>query len=214
MRSAQFCLVPRGDSLTSRRLFDAIMAGCVPIILSDGIPLPFRAELGPLWAAATVQVPLLKFMQSPLATVKRAMANGTERATQLRRALFLLRKELRWGSGSPFRPSPDFGSAPGHVVRAVHRRITRNVECDADVTQPQGAGRGERQATPVGAVRHGANLVVPGAVTVDELEMNTGQGTWDEETDDSSGISVAALALAAEGGGGDEGVEPPEDLTG
>jgi len=42
MANSTFCLVPKGDTPTSRRLFDAIMAGCIPIIVSNEIRLPFR----------------------------------------------------------------------------------------------------------------------------------------------------------------------------
>ena len=33
MRRAHFCLVPTGDTATSRRLFDAMAAGCKPVFL-------------------------------------------------------------------------------------------------------------------------------------------------------------------------------------
>ena len=43
MMSARFCIVPRGDTPTTRHLFDAIVAGCLPIVISDAIDanLPF-----------------------------------------------------------------------------------------------------------------------------------------------------------------------------
>ena len=43
MLRSTFCFVPRGDTPTTRRLFDAILAGCVPVVVSDGIDtsLPF-----------------------------------------------------------------------------------------------------------------------------------------------------------------------------
>jgi len=51
LRSA-FCFVPAGDTPTSRRLFDSIAAGCVPIVLAnfDDISrnLPFRGAVD--WA--------------------------------------------------------------------------------------------------------------------------------------------------------------------
>jgi len=34
-RRSSFCLVPAGDSPTSRRLYDALAAGCVPIVLAE-----------------------------------------------------------------------------------------------------------------------------------------------------------------------------------
>mgnify|MGYP002631198814 CR=1 FL=1 len=33
MLTAQLCLIPEGDTVTSRRLFDALAAGCVPVLL-------------------------------------------------------------------------------------------------------------------------------------------------------------------------------------
>lgn len=42
MRSSQFCLHPAGDTPTSCRLFDAIASLCIPVIVSDNIPLPFE----------------------------------------------------------------------------------------------------------------------------------------------------------------------------
>jgi len=45
MQSAAFCLVLKGDTHSSRRLFGAIANGCVPVIISDGILLPFVSFL-------------------------------------------------------------------------------------------------------------------------------------------------------------------------
>ena len=42
MASHEFCFVPRGDTPGSSRLFDAVAAGCIPVIVSDNIELPFR----------------------------------------------------------------------------------------------------------------------------------------------------------------------------
>jgi len=41
MVQAKFCLVIRGDTSSSRRLFSAIQAGCIPVLISDWISLPF-----------------------------------------------------------------------------------------------------------------------------------------------------------------------------
>mmetsp|Transcript_7819 Transcript_7819/g.28914 ORF Transcript_7819/g.28914 Transcript_7819/m.28914 type:complete len:122 (+) Transcript_7819:1726-2091(+) len=44
MMSHVFCWVPRGDNPTGRRLFDALAAGCIPVVLSDFVSseLPFK----------------------------------------------------------------------------------------------------------------------------------------------------------------------------
>jgi len=46
-QSATFCFVPRGDTPSSRRLFDAIISGCLPVIISDAIDihLPFSSTI-------------------------------------------------------------------------------------------------------------------------------------------------------------------------
>ena len=47
MLSGELCFVPRGDTPTSRRLFDAMLCGCLPVIISDtiDISLPFRSTI-------------------------------------------------------------------------------------------------------------------------------------------------------------------------
>ena len=45
MRKSVFCLVPRGDTPSSRRLFDAVSAGCIPVIISDDYTPAFQSAL-------------------------------------------------------------------------------------------------------------------------------------------------------------------------
>ncbi|XP_057970709.1 probable arabinosyltransferase ARAD1 isoform X2 [Malania oleifera] len=45
MRKSIFCLSPAGDTPSSARLFDAIVSGCIPVILSDELELPFEGIL-------------------------------------------------------------------------------------------------------------------------------------------------------------------------
>jgi len=52
MRRSEWCLHFRGDTTTARRFYDSIAAGCVPIIVSDGVNLPFVDRLD--WRAFTV----------------------------------------------------------------------------------------------------------------------------------------------------------------
>lgn len=40
-----FCLNPAGDTPSSARLFDAIVSGCIPVIISDELELPFEGIL-------------------------------------------------------------------------------------------------------------------------------------------------------------------------
>lgn len=45
MRNSTFCLVPRGDSASTKRFFCAIFALCLPVIVSDHLPLPFQDKI-------------------------------------------------------------------------------------------------------------------------------------------------------------------------
>eukprot|EP00250_Pteridium_aquilinum_P002354 c12554_g1_i1 orf=902-1657(+) len=45
MRSSTYCLSPAGDTPSSARLFDAIVSGCIPVVVSDELELPFEGIL-------------------------------------------------------------------------------------------------------------------------------------------------------------------------
>ncbi|EPS66093.1 exostosin family protein-like protein [Genlisea aurea] len=45
MQTSIFCLNPAGDTPSSARLFDAIVSGCIPVIVSDELELPFEGIL-------------------------------------------------------------------------------------------------------------------------------------------------------------------------
>lgn len=48
MRLATFCPAPGGDSPSAKRVFDALHAGCIPIILSEDFVWPASKEIDPL----------------------------------------------------------------------------------------------------------------------------------------------------------------------
>ena len=45
MQKSTFCLVPRGDTPSSRRFFSAIAAGCIPVLITDDYEPPFQHAL-------------------------------------------------------------------------------------------------------------------------------------------------------------------------
>ncbi|KAJ4750971.1 Exostosin family protein-like [Rhynchospora pubera] len=45
MRRSVFCLSPAGDTPSSARLFDAIVSGCIPVVISDELEVPFEGLL-------------------------------------------------------------------------------------------------------------------------------------------------------------------------
>ncbi|XP_022852749.1 probable arabinosyltransferase ARAD1 isoform X3 [Olea europaea var. sylvestris] len=42
MRKSLFCPNPAGDTPSSARLVDAIVSGCIPVVISDELELPFE----------------------------------------------------------------------------------------------------------------------------------------------------------------------------
>ena len=57
MRNSQFCLSPRGIRAWAGRLYDYILLGdgCIPVILSDHLILPFQSLLD--WSSFTIRIP-------------------------------------------------------------------------------------------------------------------------------------------------------------
>ena len=46
-RQSTFCPCPGGDSPSAKRMFDAIFAGCIPVVLSEDFVWPFTKEFDP-----------------------------------------------------------------------------------------------------------------------------------------------------------------------
>merc|ERR1719273_766608 len=42
MKNSKFCLIVQGHTPSSRRLFDAMLAGCIPVFVGDRYELPFE----------------------------------------------------------------------------------------------------------------------------------------------------------------------------
>ena len=49
MQGSELCLVPSGDTPSSRRLFDSLAAGCVPIVVVPFVPHASKLGSGALW---------------------------------------------------------------------------------------------------------------------------------------------------------------------
>lgn len=47
MAQAKFCIIPRGKSAWSLRLYESLWAGCIPVILSDRLIIPFTVGYVP-----------------------------------------------------------------------------------------------------------------------------------------------------------------------
>ena len=78
MRS-QFCLIPSGDTPTSRRLYDALASGCIPVVMAEfetyAINLPFQRSIDwPRMLIFAGSLPCLKNNIKPAANFMRSIA--------------------------------------------------------------------------------------------------------------------------------------------
>lgn len=123
---SRFCLVPEGDTPSSPRLFDAIAAGCVPVIFSDNIVLPFDNLLD--WRKFTMHPSTSDFLatgsgvqqlldQSKVASATQKLANTPSGdLTELQRRLRTVRDLFVYGRGNPLDPANCW---PGNAVDSI-----------------------------------------------------------------------------------------------
>lgn len=131
MLKARFCLVPEGDTPTSSRLFDAIAAGCVPLILSDRIALPFKDfvdwkafSMHPLTSHYLETAKLLE-VGAAADAVKQVASFPSEQLSELQRRLHEVREVFVYGRGSPVEPAKcQAGGAVEAILLATARAMT------------------------------------------------------------------------------------------
>lgn len=57
MATSDYCLCPRGEAASAKRVFDAIASGCIPVILADEFDWPYAGPYaGPSSAPAAAAV--------------------------------------------------------------------------------------------------------------------------------------------------------------
>eukprot|EP00746_Dinoflagellata_sp_MGD_P039729 gnl/MRDRNA2_/MRDRNA2_195943_c0_seq1.p1 gnl/MRDRNA2_/MRDRNA2_195943_c0~~gnl/MRDRNA2_/MRDRNA2_195943_c0_seq1.p1 ORF type:complete len:528 (+),score=70.77 gnl/MRDRNA2_/MRDRNA2_195943_c0_seq1:167-1585(+) len=87
-----FCFVPKGLGYWSNRLYEVMFAGCIPVILSDGIELPFAdfvkwESFSVKWPMAEVGSELLLYLDGILAA-KPEFVQGLHDAVRANRCWF------------------------------------------------------------------------------------------------------------------------------
>ena len=100
--NTRFCIHLRGDTTTSRRLFDAIAALCIPVIISDDINLPFASQIA--WNQFTITIPEEEIFRGKSATLEAIMLDmiPPERVSAMQYYLAIARHDLLWSTWSPF----------------------------------------------------------------------------------------------------------------
>ena len=123
MSSSTFCWIPRGDNPTSRRIFDAVAAGRVPVVVSDDIAryLPFRWAVD--WRAMMLQVPEKVFAKHPEEVAEAVLATAGRRWTRSERE-WTTPGTLLWND----REAPE-ETCGGRKRRRARRRVRRRPLC-------------------------------------------------------------------------------------
>jgi probable glucuronoxylan glucuronosyltransferase IRX7 len=55
MEESIFCLCPKGDTDQTKRLYNALHCGCIPVIIADSISLPYSSILN--WSSFSIHLP-------------------------------------------------------------------------------------------------------------------------------------------------------------
>jgi hypothetical protein len=114
MYTSKYCFCPRGDDSSSGRLFDAVAAGCVPIIVSDALVVAFAGSVD--WESFTLRLPECAFrdvaQHSRTAIALSAMLDP-KIYSRLQRNLLRHRAKVIYSNGNPF--SPQYRANPALV---------------------------------------------------------------------------------------------------
>lgn len=97
MLASKFCLVTRGDTPSSHKVFDAIRSLCIPVIISDlwhRVAKPFPTLLS--WDTFSISIPEPVFMKEPHQAVAFLWTFSSGELRRLYRALFMARLALDW----------------------------------------------------------------------------------------------------------------------
>lgn len=123
---SKLCLVPEGDTPSSPRLFDAIVAGCVPVVLSNNIDLPFNELLD--WTKFSLHPSTSDFITSgsgatqlleqskAAGAIKKLADTPPGDLSELQRRLHIVRELFVYGRGNPLEPAKCW---PGQAVDAI-----------------------------------------------------------------------------------------------
>ena len=129
VRRSVFCVVPAGDTATTRKLYDALAGGCVPVILSDRLwndPALVRVQRDGFQVGGrailehfAVVVNETALIEDPQREGEKLLAIPPERIAELQRAgAQVARNHLIYGWGDPDSTRKDavFGRAAGSLV--------------------------------------------------------------------------------------------------
>jgi len=100
--SSKFCLVLRGDSPSRSKYHDAITAGCIPVLISDGWELtaiPFGGVGIDDYTRYTITIPESMFLAHPTSALYYAYGLGQSKLRRMHKAMMENRRFFAWGLG-------------------------------------------------------------------------------------------------------------------
>lgn len=89
-----FCLAPRGDTASSKRIYESIAAGCIPVIISDNLKLPFERQLE--WNNIAVRFTEDEAIRTPLHILHTLRNMSNARIAEIRKYTQLYRSAFLW----------------------------------------------------------------------------------------------------------------------
>mmetsp|Transcript_31255 Transcript_31255/g.50498 ORF Transcript_31255/g.50498 Transcript_31255/m.50498 type:complete len:177 (-) Transcript_31255:15-545(-) len=112
---SQMCIAPAGWELWSVRLFESILLGCIPVILSDDLHLPFQSQID--YSQFTIKVPHASLSQLP--EILGAVSDETIRRKQASLKTF-------WKAVT-YQTPPAPGDAWEHLLHELQARVHHNL---------------------------------------------------------------------------------------
>ena len=94
MAQSKYCIVPHGDTPSSKRFYDSVIYGCIPVIISDGYDLPFdKTQVN--WDKCVIRIP-----ESEVDTLPYVIGNITESEYKfMYKALLKAKEFIRFDNG-------------------------------------------------------------------------------------------------------------------
>mmetsp|Transcript_64524 Transcript_64524/g.154103 ORF Transcript_64524/g.154103 Transcript_64524/m.154103 type:complete len:920 (+) Transcript_64524:181-2940(+) len=97
LKDATFCPIPRGDSGATKRFYSSIVAGCIPVLLSDHLPRPFSAFID--YASFAITIREQQFMSEEFSLLRLLRSIPEDKVEQLQRGLRQARSAFVYSRG-------------------------------------------------------------------------------------------------------------------
>ena len=104
-----FCIAPRGDSALTKRFYDAIVAGCIPVVISD-LLMPAFEDLVNV-KDAFVRITEALFMQPSFSLLSYLRSLSATHVYQMQSRLACLRHFMSYGRPSSWENMTGLASA-------------------------------------------------------------------------------------------------------